>query len=110
MKNIQNVNAYKKSYTNFCPQTPSSSQKGYALSQMDFSQFSLKIMLFSKNLFYDKTSVTWFMIKKVLLIFSLRRPLFLKNGQMSPQNSFLQFPQKILFFPKKLFKMKILCI
>ncbi len=51
------------------------------------------------------------MIKeKVILIFCLRRPLSLKNGQMRPQNSFLQFPQKILLSPKKLFNIKIFSI
>ncbi len=29
----------------------------------------------------------------------MRETLALKNDQMRPQNSFLQFPQKILFFP-----------
>ncbi len=48
-----------------------------------------------------------FVIKKITLIFRLRRPLSIKNDQMWPQNSFLQFPQKILLFLKKLFNMKI---
>ncbi len=33
-------------------------QNGYILPQVSFSQFSPKILLFSKNLFYNKTSAT----------------------------------------------------
>ncbi len=62
-----------------------------------FAVFS-KILLFSKNLLYSKTSVTYFVIKKVILIFCLTSPLSLKNCQMRPQNSFLQCPQKTLIF------------
>ncbi len=58
MKNIQNVNAYKKDNIDFCHQAPRSSQNGHFLPQMGFSQFSPKILLFSKNLFYYKTSAT----------------------------------------------------
>ncbi len=60
MKNIQNVNAYKKGYIDFCRQAtpPPSHQKGHVLPQMGFSQFSPKILLFSKNLFHNKTFIT----------------------------------------------------
>ncbi len=58
MKNIQNADVYKIGYIDFCRQTPPSSQNGHVLPQMGFSQFSPKILLFSKNLFYYKTSVT----------------------------------------------------
>ncbi len=58
MKNIQNVDAYKKGYIDFLP----------------------------------------------------KKPLSLKNGQICPQNCFLQFPQKILLFLKKLFNIKIFTI
>ncbi len=43
----------------------------------------------------------------VKLTFCVTSPLSLKNGQMRPQNSFLQFPQKIFFIPRKLFNVKI---
>ncbi len=55
MKNIQNVNAYKKGYIDT---NVSSLQNGHVLPQIGFSQFSPKILLFSKNLFYNKTFVT----------------------------------------------------
>ncbi len=57
-KNIQNVNAYKKGYIDFCRQVPASPQNRHALPQMGFSQFSPKILLFLKKLFYNKTSFT----------------------------------------------------
>ncbi len=58
MKNTKNVDAHKKGYTDFCRQTSPSPQNGHVLPQMDFPQFPTKILLFSKNLFYNKKSVT----------------------------------------------------
>ncbi len=68
--------------------------------QMGFSQFSPKILFSLKNLFYNKTSLTSFAIKNVILICCLRSPLSLKNGQMRTQNSFLQFPENTVFSEK----------
>ncbi len=45
-----------------------------------------------------------------MLIFGAGRLLFLKSRQMCPQNSFLQFSRKILFFSKKLLNKKIFSI
>ncbi len=47
------------------------------------------------------------MIKKVILIFCVRRPLSLKNGQMSPRNSSLQFVVSELASPS-MFKCRII--
>ncbi len=41
----------KKGYIDFCRLTPIALQNGHILPQMEFLQFSPKIMLFSKNLF-----------------------------------------------------------
>ncbi len=101
MKSIQNRNTYKKGCIDFCRQTPPR-LKTVGPPTNSFLHFFPKILLFPKNLFHNKTSVTKFVIKKIILIFCFRSPLSLKNGQMRPQNSFVQFPQKILLFPKKL--------
>ncbi len=45
--------------------------------------------------------------RKGYVNFLSKKPPCPKNGQMRPQNSFLQFLRKILLFPKKLFNMKI---
>ncbi len=58
MKNIQNVDAYKKGYIDFCRQMPPSPQNDHVFQQMGFSQFSSKILLFLKNLFDNKRSIT----------------------------------------------------
>ncbi len=57
MKNIQNVNANKNGYIDFCPQTPLSHQNGQVLPQTGFWEFSPKILLLLKNVFYNKTFV-----------------------------------------------------
>ncbi len=58
MKNIQNVDAYKKGYIDFCRQMLLSPQNCHVLPQISFSQFSPKILLFSKSLFRNKTFVS----------------------------------------------------
>ncbi len=58
MKNIQNVNDNKNGYSDFCLQTPFSTQNGQVLPQMGFLEFSPKILLLLKNLLYNKTSVS----------------------------------------------------
>ncbi len=67
-----------------------------------FLSFSQKITHFWKKLVNNKIFNTSFVIKTVMLIFSVRCPLFLKNCQMGPQNSFLQ----IQLFSKKLLNKK----
>ncbi len=58
MKNLQNLNSYRKGYVDFCYQTLASHQNGHVLTQMVFHRFSPKIPLFSKNLFNNKISCT----------------------------------------------------
>ncbi len=98
MKNIQNCNFYKKSYISIivarCPlplKTVMSSHKWFVA------------VFFQKYCLFRKTCLIIVLIKKVILIFGIRRLLSLKNGQMPRQNSFLQFLQKILLLSKKLF-------
>ncbi len=66
-----------------------------------FLPFSQKIQLFLKKLLNNKIFSTSFVIKKVMLIFGVRRLLSLKNCHRCSQNSFSRFSQKIVFFPKK---------
>ncbi len=72
-----------------------------------FSQFFQKILFFQKNCFIIKHLVSK-SDKKSYIHFSRKSPLSLKNGQMRPQNSFSQFPQKILLFQKKFLTWKYL--
>ncbi len=57
MKNMKNLNTYKKGYINFGRQTLPSLQNGHVLPQMSFSQFFPKILLFSKNVLDNNTSI-----------------------------------------------------
>ncbi len=93
---MQNLNVYKKDYIDFGCQTASSSQNGHVLPQMSFSQFSPKILLFSKNV-----------LNNGYIKFLPKKPHFPKKWSNALPDSFLQFPQKMLLFPKKLFNIKI---
>ncbi len=101
MKNIRNLDAYKKGYIDFCRQTHPPPRNGIFSRKWFFAFFSENAAFFQKTRFILKHPFTSFAIKKVILIFCLRDPLSRKNGRMRPQNSILQFPQKILLFLKK---------
>ncbi len=59
-----------------------------------FSQFVQNTTFFSKNVLNNKISGTEFVIKKVMLIFCVRFPFSLQNGQMCSQNIFSCFLRK----------------
>ncbi len=73
---------------------------------MVFYNFFVKYCFFRKTCLVVKHLAPNSRIKKVILVCYLTRTLSLKSSQMRPQNSFLQFPQKLLLFPKKLFNIK----
>ncbi len=79
MKNNQNLNAYKKGHIDYCLQTLPSLKTVCPLTN-GFSQFFLKMLFFSKNLFNNKISVRYLIRDKkkvILLIFYLRHPISL---------------------------------
>ncbi len=79
-------------------------------SQSSFLQFPQKILLFTKKLFNMKIFSIQFSIKKVIFIFRVRWPLFLKNGHVQnffplknghvPPKFFPHFLQKCCLFRK----------
>ncbi len=146
-------------FRDLCHSSEKNYSKFYFLASF-YKWFFRKILLFSKNLFNNKTSVMWFVIRKVIfdvwqgvwrcthaklapltlhplardrhygpasgqrggtlwgrqpfcphfssrkviLIFGLRRPLSLKNGQMHLQNSFFAVFSENTAFSEKIVK------
>ncbi len=77
---------------------------------MYFLWFSPKILLFSKNLFIIKYPLPICEKKDYTNFWSTKPSFPKKNGQMRPQNNFLQFPQKIRLFTKKLFNPPVIIL
>ncbi len=75
-------------------------QNNRVLPKMVFRSFSRKYCFFLKNLFNNKISGTWFVVRKVVLIFCVRRPISLKHGRICPQNRFCNFLRKYYVFRK----------
>ncbi len=77
-------------------------------SRTVFCSFRRKYCFSRKKLFYKKIFSIQFLIKKVLFIFSVRWPLFLKNGHVPPKFFFTIFSKNVAFFEKiverKIFK------
>ncbi len=84
MKNIQNLISYEKGYIDFCRQTLPFPRKGHMPPQMVFRS------IFQKNLLV-KYPVPNSWLKKVILIFSVKRPLSLKIIKCAPRTVFIHF-------------------
>ncbi len=97
MKNIQNVDAYKKGYIDFCHQMPPPLKTVVSFHKCVFRSFLQKYCFFRKTSFIIKHELPNSGLKKVISIFLPKKLLFPKKWSNGPPEQFFAvFSEKII--------------